>query len=100
MMKQSMKHLLGGMLLLAMPLMMTSCEGTLDDIFGEWSRPTGQQNNQEPTKEELLSDLSSALEEGAIVTITYTIDGVEYTSTFKRVGDEYILQSITPPPGL
>ena len=96
MMKQSMKHFLGGMLLLAMPLMMTSCEGTLDDIFGEWSRPTGQQNNQEPTKEELLSDLSSALEEGAIVTITYTIDGVEYTSTFKRVGDDYIEQSTTP----
>ena len=99
MMKQSMKHFLGGMLLLAMPLMMTSCEGTLDDIFGEWSRPTGQQNNQEPTKEELLSDLSSALEEGAIVSITYTIDGVEYTSTFKRVGDDYIEQSTTPAAG-
>ena len=97
-MKQSMKHFLGGMLLLAMPLMMTSCEGTLDDIFGEWSRPTNQQNN-EPTKEELLSDLSSALEEGAIVTITYTIDGVEYTSTFKRVGDDYIEQSTTPAAG-
>ena len=73
---------------------LTSCEGMLDDIFGEWSRPGSQ-----PTKEELLSDLSSALEEGAIVTITYTIDGVEYTSTFKRVGDEYILQSITPAAG-
>lgn len=97
--KQSIKHFLGGMLMLAMPLMMTSCEGTLDDIFGEWSRPTGQQNNEEPTKEELLSDLSSALEEGAIVTITYTIDGVEYTSTFKRVGDDYIEQSITPAAG-
>ena len=93
MMKQSVKHFLDGMLLLAMPLMMTSCEGTLDDVFGEWSRPTGQQNNQEPTKEELLSDLSSALEEGAIVSITYTIDGVEYTSTFEKVGDEYIKQS-------
>ena len=39
-MKQLFKHLMGGMLLMAMPLMMTSCEGTLDDIFGEWSRPT------------------------------------------------------------
>ena len=90
-MKQLFKLLVGGMLLMAMPLMMTSCEGTLDDIFGEWSRPGSQ-----PTKEELLSDLSSALEEGAIVTITYTIEGVEYTSTFKRVGDEYILQNTTP----
>ena len=97
-MKQLFKLIVGGMLLMAWPLMMTSCEGTLDDIFGEWSRPTNQQNN-EPTKEELLSDLSSALEEGAIVSITYTIDGVEYTSTFKRVGDEYILQSITPAAG-
>ena len=80
--------------MMAMPLMMTSCEGTLDDIFGEWSRPGSQ-----PPKEEVLDNLSSALEEGAIVTITYTIDGVEYTSTFKRVGDEYILQSITPAAG-
>ena len=79
---------------MAMPLMMTSCEGAFDDIFGEWSRPTNQQNN-EPTKEELLSDLSSALEEGAIVTITYTVDGVTYTSTFKKVGDEYVEQSTT-----
>ena len=39
-MKQPFKLLVGGMLLMAWPLMMTSCEGTLDDIFGEWSRPT------------------------------------------------------------
>ena len=25
---------------LAMPLVLTSCEGTLDDVFGEWSKPT------------------------------------------------------------
>ncbi len=98
-MNKSLKALFMTSMLPVMMLMaavtLTSCEGTLDDIFGEWSRPTNQQNN-EPTKEELLSDLSSALEEGAIVSITYTIDGVEYTSTFKRVGDEYVLQSTTP----
>ena len=38
-MKQLFKLIMGGMLLMAMPLMMTSCEGALDDIFGEWSRP-------------------------------------------------------------
>lgn len=74
--------------MLAMPLMLTSCEGMFDDIFGEWSRPG--------SKEEALANLSSALEEGALVTITYTIDGVEYTSTFKKVGDEYIEQSTAP----
>ena len=30
---------MGGMLLMAMPLMMTSCEGTLDDIFVLPTRP-------------------------------------------------------------
>lgn len=40
-MKQLFKLIMGGMLMLAMPLMLTSCEGMLDDIFGEWSRPTG-----------------------------------------------------------
>lgn len=34
-MKQSIKHLLGGAVLLALPMFLTSCE----DILGEWSRP-------------------------------------------------------------
>ena len=103
-MKKSLKALFMASMLPVMMLIaavtLTSCEGTLDDIFGEWSRPTNQQNN-EPTKEELLSDLSSALEDGAIVSITYTIDGVEYTSTFKfnKEDDEYVLQSTTPAAG-
>ena len=70
---------------MAMPLMMTSCEGMFDDIFGKWSRPGSQ-----PTKEEVLDNLSSALEEGAVITITYTLDGVKYTSTLKKQGDEFI----------
>lgn len=32
----------------------TSCEGTLDDIFGEWSSPTGNNNNTKNTVEGLL----------------------------------------------
>jgi len=84
-MKQLFKLLVGGMLLMAWPLMMSSCEGTLDDIFGEWSRPGSQS-----TKEEVLNNLSSALEEGAVITITYALDGVKYTSTMKKQGDEFI----------
>ena len=84
-MKQLFKLLVGGMLMMAWPLMMTSCEGAFDDIFGEWSRPGSQ-----PTKEEVLDNLSSALEEGAVITITYTLDGVKYTSTLKKQGDEFI----------
>lgn len=84
-MKQSFRHFLGSLLMLALPLLLTSCEGMFDDILGEWSRPG--------SKEAILSNLSSALEEGALVTITYTIDGVEYTSTFKKVGGKYIEQT-------
>ena len=41
---------MGGMLMLAMPLMLTSCEGMLDDIFGEWSRPTGNNSSNNDSK--------------------------------------------------
>lgn len=39
-MKLSFRYFAGSMLMLALPLTFTSCEGSLDDIFGEWSRPT------------------------------------------------------------
>ena len=48
---------MGGMLLMAMPLMMTSCEGTLDDIFGEWSRPT-QKTPETPPKPVAVTDVT------------------------------------------
>ena len=38
-MRKSMKSILA-VLVLATPLALTSCEGALDDILGEWSRPT------------------------------------------------------------
>ena len=83
-MKLSFKHLLSAALLMAMPLTFTSCEGALDDIFGEWSRP----GSEDPYV------LSAALKEGALVSYTIIENGVEKVITFKRVGNEYVL--ITP----
>ena len=34
------KMYLGGALLLSLSMCLTSCEGTLDDVLGEWSRPS------------------------------------------------------------
>lgn len=68
--------------MLALPMMFTSC-GNIDN-------PLENLGTQE-----VLTNLSSALEEGALVTITYTVDGVTYTSTFKKVGDDYVEQSTT-----
>ena len=40
-MKYSIKFgLMGGMILFCLSMSLTSCEGALDDILGEWSRPT------------------------------------------------------------
>ena len=82
-MKLSFKHLLSAALLIAMPLTFTSCEGALDDIFGEWSRP----GSEDPYV------LSAALKEGALVSYTIIENGVEKVITFKRVGNEYVLIS-------
>jgi len=94
---QSMKHFLGGMLLLAMPLMMTSCEGTLDDVFGEWSRPTQKVPS---SAEEDARVLGAALKTGAIVTINYSVGTKTYKATFtKNSDDSYTLNSnedVTP----
>lgn len=68
---------------MAMPLTFTSCEGALDDIFGEWSRP----GSEDPYV------LSAALKEGALVSYTIIENGVEKVITFKRVGNEYVLIS-------
>ena len=44
-MRKSIKTILGGAILVALPMLLTSCEGTLDDVFGEWSRPTPTDNS-------------------------------------------------------
>ena len=39
-MKKIISKLMGGVLLFSLSMSLTSCEGALDDILGEWSRPT------------------------------------------------------------
>ena len=104
-MKKSLTALFMASMLPVMILMaavtLTSCEGTLDDIFGEWSRPTGQQNN-EPTEDEIeaaqireaVALLEEAQKEGSITTMYFTVSGTDYEATFKKVGTEFVLQEL------
>ena len=104
-MKKSLKALFMASMLPVMMLMaavtLTSCEGTLDDIFGEWSRPTNQQNN-EPTEDEIeaaqireaVALLEEAQKEGSITTMYFTVSGTDYEATFKKVGTEFVLQEL------
>ena len=83
-MKQLFKHLMGGMLMLAMPLMLTSCEGMLDDIFGEWSRPTGNNstgNNSSNNDSKPAEDFPETSMEGTPLTLVAIEDG-KITVTF------------------
>lgn len=77
--KQLFKHLMGGMLMLAMPLMLTSCEGMLDDIFGEWSRPTG--NNSSNNDSKPAEDFPETSMEETPLTLVANEDG-KITVTF------------------
>lgn len=104
-MKKSMRALFMASMLPVMMLMaavtLTSCEGMLDDIFGEWSRPTNQQNN-EPTEDEIeaaqireaVAMLEEAQKEGSITTMYFTVSGTDYEATFKKVGTEFVLQEL------
>ena len=44
--------LMWGAILFGLAMCLTSCEGTLDDVFGEWSRPSGNnsQSNEKPSE--------------------------------------------------
>ena len=66
-MRKSMKFYLGGAILFALPLFLTSCEGTLDDIFGEWSKPVTNSN-------ETPSDPSS---DKTVTKITVDLSGID-----------------------
>ena len=64
--------------MLGLAMCLTSCEGTLDDIFGEWSRPTGNNGNTKTTvavKSVTLDEttLRKAVGDDA-VTLTATVD--------------------------
>lgn len=57
----------GGVILLCLSVMFTSCEGTLDDIFGEWSKPVTNSN-------ETPSDPSS---DKTVTKITVDLSGID-----------------------
>ena len=66
----------------SLSMSLTSCEGALDDIFGEWSRPGSSEKV-----------LGAALKEGAIISYTIIENDDEKIITFQKEGDKYVLIS-------
>lgn len=96
-MKHSFCKYFAAALLLALPLAFASCEGSLDDIFGEWDKPSSK---VPASAVEEAKVLGAALEKGAIVTVTYTVGSTTYTAKFEKGdGDNYTLISNTSGAG-
>ena len=78
MMKSMKSMMMGGAILLGLTMCLTSCDPYLDDIFGEWSRPTGNNGNTKTTVAVKsvtldLTTLTKAVGDDA-VTLTATVD--------------------------
>ena len=71
--------MMGGAILLGLAMCLTSCEGTLDDVFGEWSRPTGNNGNTKTTV--------------AVKSVT-----LDQTTLKKAVGDDAVTLTATVDP--
>ena len=71
--------MMSGAMLVCLSMCFTSCEGTLDDIFGEWSRPTGNNGNTKTTV--------------AVKSVT-----LDQTTLTKAVGDDAVTLTATVDP--
>ena len=67
--------MMGGAILLGLAMCLTSCEGTLDDIFGEWSRPSGNNDNTKTSVTSIeLNKETLELAAGETGQLTATVD--------------------------
>ena len=79
-MRKMKSMMMGGAILLGLAMCLTSCEGTLDDIFGEWSRPThGTSDGTKPDSQGNVTSISIApttleLAAGETGQLTATVD--------------------------
>lgn len=71
------------MMLLAANVTLTSCEGTLDDVFGEWDRPSGHASSGSSTVAVTSVELSETLINASVgassVSLTATVNPTDAT---------------------
>ena len=104
-MKQSIRFILGGALLLALPLFLTSCE----DILGEWSRPAPNpvtptpEPEPTPTPEPTMQQTPLTFEaavDGAVVTFKASDNPVNKTIEYSTDGGTTWISGSTKSPGI
>ncbi len=95
-MKQSIRLLLRGMLVLAMPLMLTSCEDIFDDIFGEWSRPS-QKTPDSTDPEKKPEEKTAATISYATASVSKTFGDADFINDLTNTGDGAVTYSSSDP---
>ena len=96
-----MKTILGGAILVALPMLLTSCEGTLDDVLGEWSRPTpGNNTNTTPAASNNYMEWDGSDLAAQAIPTTGIQEVTDATTSFE--GGFYIVKKdvTIPAPGI
>ena len=75
---------------------LTSCQGLIDAIFGDVDNPVAKTQEELEAEQvaEAVALLNEAQEEGSLTTMYFTIGSVEYEATYKKEGDNFMLQEL------
>lgn len=96
-MRKLMKIFMGAAML-ALPMMLTSCEGTLDDVLGKWDRPTNNNGEKDGTESEIekkIVTFDAILADGSSFDVSFKLNGKDVSVNFKKENGKYTVSSTT-----
>lgn len=96
-MRKLMKIFMGAAML-ALPMMLTSCEGTLDDVLGKWDRPTNNNGEKDGTESEIekkIVTFDAILKDGSSFDVSFKLNGKDVSVNFKKENGKYTVSSTT-----
>ena len=87
-----------GAAMLGLPMMLTSCEGTLDDVLGKWDRPTNNNGEKDGTESEIAKKIvtfDAILKDGSTFDVSFKLNGKDVSVNFKKENGKYTVSSTT-----
>ena len=87
-----------GAAMLGLPMMLTSCEGTLDDVLGKWDRPTNNNGEKDGTESEIekkIVTFDAILADGSSFDVSFKLNGKDVSVNFKKENGKYTVSSTT-----
>lgn len=81
-----------GAAMLGLPMMLTSCDGTLDDVLGKQDRPSNNNGEKDGTESEIEKKLvafDAILKDGSTFDVTFKFNTKDVTVNFKKENGKY-----------